>query len=152
VEDYIRNFLLRQGMTSTLQSFQNEWFRKIKAGEVTRQQPKFFLPVLTFAQASRPSGDVMPDLYRQLDELQAEVTRMATQLSSQGKQTMSALSVPESGVVHDQAMPYRSSQSKVDKLQKERDYHRMCHRRILQEKGKLVTEITRLADCCWIHV
>jgi len=33
-----------------------------------------------------------------------------------------------------------------DKLRKERDHHRMHHRRVVQEKDKLITDLRRLKN------
>ncbi|EDQ88273.1 uncharacterized protein MONBRDRAFT_26509 [Monosiga brevicollis MX1] len=109
-EDYVRNFLLRHGLTTTLATFQQEWYTKVLQGELPER-----------------TDEPAPDLYRELDHLRQQVQNFQQQSVHQtNKQT--------------------SSQNKVEKLQKERDYHRLNHRRILQEKTKFVNEIKSLKD------
>ena len=56
---------------------------------------------------------------------------------------------PPRGVVLTQC-PFSPSKRKAKdtyvKLRKERDYHRMHHKRIVQEKNKLITDIKRLKN------
>lgn len=38
---------------------------------------------------------------------------------------------------------FRTTKDSYVKLRKERDYHRMHHKRVVQEKNKLITDIKR---------
>ena len=40
-------------------------------------------------------------------------------------------------------LTFRQAKEKYVRLQKERDYHRMHHRRVVQEKDKLIADIKR---------
>lgn len=42
-------------------------------------------------------------------------------------------------------LPCRDAKEKYVRLRKERDYHRMHHRKVLQEKDKLMSDIKRYA-------
>ena len=42
----------------------------------------------------------------------------------------------------------RQAKDRFLRLKKERDYHRMHHRRVIQEKGKLMRDIQQLKDHC----
>ena len=41
---------------------------------------------------------------------------------------------------------YRKAKDLYVKLRKERDYHRMHHKRVVQEKNKLITDIKRYTE------
>lgn len=71
-----------------------------------------------------PSGEEMPNVYRENVQLQDRVAQL--------------LDVVETfrGEAH-------AAHAKVEQLRKERDYHRMHHRRILQDKAGLVSELKR---------
>ena len=71
-----------------------------------------------------PSGQDMPDVYRENVQLQDRVAQLL-----EGVETLKR----ESAQVH----------AEMEKLRKERDYHRMHHRRILQDKAGLVGELKR---------
>ncbi|KAK2140802.1 hypothetical protein LSH36_1240g00010 [Paralvinella palmiformis] len=108
VDDFVRNFLVRMGMSKTLDCFQTEWYELQQTGELREEDIS-----------------IVPDIYirnQQLDQqikhLHREVTRFRD----------AAIKAKETYV----------------KMRKERDFHRMHHKRVVQEKNKLITDIKRL--------
>lgn len=66
------------------------------------------------------------------------------------------LSAVRHELAHAQEIAARAS-STWDKFRKERDFHRMHHKRVAQEKNRLITDIKRLKvsgrpllDCSWL--
>jgi sperm-associated antigen 16 protein len=108
VDDFIRNFLVRNGFEKTLEQFQTEWYEAIESGRIDAQK-----------LAS------VPDVYFRNQQLEQEIVSMQEDLSK-AKDTA------------------RNAKSTWDKFRKERDFHRMHHRRVLQEKEKLAIDIRRL--------
>eukprot|EP00744_Colponema_vietnamica_P002135 GILI01003430.1.p1 GENE.GILI01003430.1~~GILI01003430.1.p1 ORF type:complete len:584 (+),score=152.36 GILI01003430.1:45-1796(+) len=108
VDDFIRNFLVKNEMHRTLDSFQSEYYELQAKGKIRE-------------------GDVgaVPDVYLQNDTLQSQLSGIREQLSA-------AQEVAE------------KAKSTWDKFRKERDFHRMHHRRVVQEKNKLITDLKRL--------
>jgi len=108
VEDYIRNFLLRNGMTTTLAGFQAEWYQRVQKGQIVEND-----------------GTVIPDCYIRNNALLDEIETHRMEADMQAKIAQKA--EKESG-----------------KLKKERDYHRLAHRRVQEENKELQREIARL--------
>ena len=69
--------------------------------------------------------NVVPDIYARNAELEEEVIRLRDDLQRQ--QAVAA-----------------KAQATWDKFRKERDFHKMHHQRVVQEKNRLVTDIKRL--------
>lgn len=107
-EDYVRNYLLRKGMTKTLHSFQTEWYE------------------MEFKDLhTDPAPEAVPDCYLEVARLEGEIQKLTNDLGatqSKGFNTTAASA----------------------KLKKERDYHRLAHRQIKQEKRQLQNEISQL--------
>ena len=76
---------------------------------------------------SRPPDalEAVPDVYAANSMLEQRVQRLETQL-------MQAQKIAD------------NASGSWDKFRKERDFHRLHHRRVLQEKNRLVTDIRRL--------
>lgn len=115
VDDYVRNFLLRMGMTKTLDCFQVEWNEMLQKG---------------LLDTELVGGGAVPDVYaqnRRLDDAlrrtHAERDRYRTMASSLASETLTG-------------------------LQKARDFHRMQHKRVLQEKNRLVEDMRKLKIQC----
>ncbi|XP_019301633.2 sperm-associated antigen 16 protein isoform X1 [Panthera pardus] len=108
IEDFLCNFLIKMGMTRTLDCFQSEWYELIQKG-------------LT---ELRDLGNV-PDVYTQNMLLENENKNLKKDLKH-----------------------YKQAADKARedllKTQKERDFHRMHHKRIVQEKNKLINDLKRL--------
>ncbi|XP_011903260.1 PREDICTED: sperm-associated antigen 16 protein isoform X2 [Cercocebus atys] len=108
IEDFLCNFLIKMGMTRTLDCFQSEWYELIQKG-VTEL---------------RTVGNV-PDVYTQLMLLENENKNLKKDLKH-----------------------YKQAADKARedllKIQKERDFHRMHHKRIVQEKNKLINDLKGL--------
>jgi len=108
LDDFIRNVLLKMGMTETLDMFQREWYRLSGEGKL-----------------SDVDMGTVPDIYvrnqqlgDQLKNMQVEITKME-EVSTAAKSTW-------------------------DKFRKERDFHKMHHKRVVQEKNKLIVDLKRL--------
>ena len=108
LDDFLRNVLLKLGMTETLDMFQREWYRLSGEGKL-----------------SDVDMGTVPDIYLrnqalgdQLKSMQAELAKME-EVSTAAKSTW-------------------------DKFRKERDFHKMHHKRVVQEKNKLVVDLKRL--------
>jgi len=101
MDDFIRNFLVKNGMMRTLEAFQAEWYDK------------------------KPENEDVPNLYV-------------------GSQTMMGeINLTQKKLMQSENITDAAKQS-WEKFRKERDYHRMNHRRIQQEKEKLLVELKRL--------
>uniref|UniRef100_A0A8C5MLK1 Sperm associated antigen 16 n=1 Tax=Leptobrachium leishanense TaxID=445787 RepID=A0A8C5MLK1_9ANUR len=110
VDDFLRNFLIKMGMTKTLECFQTEWYEMMQKGLL------------------KPEGvGCVPDVYAHNQLLDAEIKSLKKEVEA-----------------------YKSAASKAKesmlKLQKERDFHRMHHKRVAQEKNKLIADIKRLKE------
>ncbi|XP_043851943.1 sperm-associated antigen 16 protein [Dromiciops gliroides] len=108
VEDFLCNFLIKMGMTRTLNCFQNEWYELIQKGS--------FKP---------PDVGFVPDVYTQNMLLDSENKNLKKDLKH-----------------------YKDAADKARedllKAQKERDFHRMHHKRIVQEKNSLISDLKGL--------
>ncbi|XP_074168857.1 sperm-associated antigen 16 protein isoform X2 [Rhinolophus sinicus] len=108
IEDFLCNFLMRMGMTRTLDCFQSEWYEFIQKG-VTEV---------------RDVGNV-PDVYTQNMLLETENKNLKKDLKH-----------------YKQAAD--KAREELLKTQKERDFHRMHHKRTVQEKNKLINDLKGL--------
>uniref|UniRef100_A0A8C3JHN0 Sperm-associated antigen 16 protein n=1 Tax=Calidris pygmaea TaxID=425635 RepID=A0A8C3JHN0_9CHAR len=108
MDDFFCNFLVRLGMSRTLDCFQNEWYEFIERGVFT---PK--------------DAGLVPTAYTCNQQLEAENMRLKKDLEN-----------------------YKLAANKAKeaflKMQKERDFHRMHHKRVIQEKNRLICDIKRL--------
>uniref|UniRef100_H3B6C1 Sperm associated antigen 16 n=2 Tax=Latimeria chalumnae TaxID=7897 RepID=H3B6C1_LATCH len=108
VDDFLRNFLVKMGMTRTLDCFQTEWYELIQKGLLNHEDVAF-----------------VPDVYVHNQLLGNEIKSLRKELDS-----------------------YKQAADKAHgtlvKLQKERDFHRMHHKRVVQEKNRLINDIKRL--------
>ncbi|CAM9198454.1 unnamed protein product [Discosporangium mesarthrocarpum] len=108
VDDFIRNFLIKVGMTRTLDSFNTEWYELQAKGRLSEEYTT-----------------KVPDIYLRNQELDEQVIGLRQELLKM------------------QEIAGRA-QSTWDKFRKERDFHRMHHQRVVQEKAKLVGDLKRL--------
>ncbi|XP_021119127.1 sperm-associated antigen 16 protein isoform X2 [Heterocephalus glaber] len=108
IEDFLCNFLIKMGMTRTLDCFQFEWYELIQKG-VTELRP---------AQS-------VPDVYTQIMLLENENKNLKKDLKH-FKQAAD------------------KAREDLQKTQKERDFHRMHHKRVVQEKNKLINDLKEL--------
>ncbi|XP_074450235.1 sperm-associated antigen 16 protein [Larus michahellis] len=108
MDDFFCNFLVRLGMSRTLDCFQTEWYEFIQRGVFT---PK--------------DTGLVPTVYTCNQQLEAENMRLRKDLEN-----------------------YKLAANKAKeaflKMQKERDFHRMHHKRVVQEKNRLLCDIKRL--------
>ncbi|CAD8213124.1 unnamed protein product [Paramecium octaurelia] len=108
VDDFIRNFLIKNQMNRSLEVFQQEWYELSQKGKL----------------ATDGMGQVT-DVYIQNEKLKEELKYVRGELDK-------AKIVAE------------NAKSTYDKLRKERDFHKMHHHRVQQEKRKLNHDIDKL--------
>ncbi|XP_071667381.1 sperm-associated antigen 16 protein [Patagioenas fasciata] len=108
MDDFFCNFLVRMGMSRTLDCFQTEWYELIQRGVFTAKDI-----------------ELVPTVYTRNQQLEAENMLLKKDLES-----------------------YKLAANKAKeaylKMQKERDFHRMHHKRVSQEKERLISDIKRL--------
>lgn len=110
LDDFIRNVLLKMGMTETLDMFQREWYRLTGEGKL-----------------SEVDTGTVPDIYLRNQQLGDELRNMQAEMNRQQE-------------VADKA------KSTWDRFRKERDFHKMHHKRVVQEKNKLIVDLKRLKN------
>jgi WD40 repeat protein len=110
VDDFIRNFLIKAGMKTTLDTFNTEWYELQSKGKLPNE-----LSV------------IVPDLYLRNEDLDQQARQLREQVEKAAE------------VAH-------RAQATWDKFRRERDFHRMHHKRVVQEKEKLITDIRRLRN------
>ncbi|XP_072020813.1 sperm-associated antigen 16 protein-like [Amphiura filiformis] len=108
VDDFVRNFLVKMGMTRSLDCFQTEWYELQQRGLLNEEDVK-----------------TVPDIYTRNQQLDSQVKQLRSEV---GKFKNAANKAKDTYV----------------KLRKERDFHRMHHKRVVQEKNKLIEDIKRL--------
>ncbi|XP_066045409.1 sperm-associated antigen 16 protein-like [Chamaea fasciata] len=108
VDDYFCNFLVRLGMSRTLDCFQTEWYELIERG------------VLAAGDAG-----LVPDVYTHNQQLETEILSLKKELE-------------------DCKRSVTKTEEALLKMQKERDFHRMHHKRVVQEKNRLISDMKRL--------
>ncbi|KAM9629435.1 sperm-associated antigen 16 protein isoform 3-T3 [Morphnus guianensis] len=108
MDDFFCNFLVRLGMSRTLDCFQTEWYELVQRGMFT----------------AKDIG-LVPTVYTRNQQLEADNMRLRKDLEN-----------------------YKLAANKAKeaflKMQKECDFHRMHHKRVVQEKNKLICDIKRL--------
>ncbi|XP_056205033.1 sperm-associated antigen 16 protein [Falco biarmicus] len=108
IDDFFCNFLVRFGMSRTLDCFQTEWYELVQRGVFT----------------AKDTG-LVPTVYTRNQQLEAENMCLKKDLEN-----------------------YKVAANKAKeaflKMQRERDFHRMHHKRVVQEKNRLVCDIKRL--------
>lgn len=107
IDDFLRNFFVKMGLSRTCEAFEAEWY-ELKA-------------------TGRLDNSKVPDVYMRNAELEDEVAGLRHELADA------------------KTIASRASAT-WDKFRKERDFHRMHHKRVAQEKNKLLTDIKRLKD------
>ncbi|XP_025904263.1 sperm-associated antigen 16 protein [Nothoprocta perdicaria] len=108
VDDFLCNFLVRLGMSRTLDCFQSEWYELIQRGVLT----------------AKDTG-LVPSVYTRNQQLETENTHLKKDLENY-------------------KLAANKAKEALLKMQKERDFHRMHHKRVVQEKNKLICDIKRL--------
>ncbi|XP_030066285.1 LOW QUALITY PROTEIN: sperm-associated antigen 16 protein [Microcaecilia unicolor] len=108
IDDFLRNFLIKMGMTQTLECFQTEWYEMVQKGLFPSEEVEF-----------------VPDVYTHNQFMDVEIKSLKKELEQ-----------------------YKEVASKAGhailKLQKERDFHRLHHKRVAQDKNRLINDIKRL--------
>ncbi|KAK7198554.1 paralyzed flagella protein 20 [Novymonas esmeraldas] len=108
MDDFVRNFLHRHGMTHTLQTFENEWYRKgAGGGGGGAGSPNV-----------SPANPMVPDNYRETMALQNRVEMLERELRQHAELTT--------------RVTQQWTQAKKD-----REYHRTNHQRVVQENARL---------------
>ncbi|KAK5612087.1 hypothetical protein CRENBAI_000755 [Crenichthys baileyi] len=105
VDDFLRNFLRRLGLTRTLSNFEVEWYSS------TQTSSSFFIPdALTHQQILQKELDTV---HRDTKLLQKEVLEAAQSLV---------------------------------RMQRERDFHRMQHHRVSEQKNSIIKDYKQLQE------
>lgn len=110
VDDFIRNFLIKAGMSRSLDVFNAEWYELQSKGKLAAEL-----------------SSAVPDIYLRNEELDQQVVVMREQMEKMREVAAKA-------------------QSTWDMFRKERDFHRMHHKRVVHEKNKLVDDLKRLRN------
>ncbi|XP_075009837.1 sperm-associated antigen 16 protein [Calonectris borealis] len=108
MDDFFCNFLVRLGMSRTLDCFQTEWYELVQRGVFT----------------AKDIG-LVPTVYTRNQQLEAENMRLRKD-------------------VENCKLAANKAKEAFLNMQKERDFHRMHHKRVVQEKNKLICDIKRL--------
>ena len=108
MDDFVRNFLVRMGLTATLEKFETEWYELEATGRLNKEDM-----------------GVVPDVYNYNQELNEQCNALRAEVNAQKAVVAKATATWE-------------------KFRKERDLHRMHHKRIGQEKNKLLGDIKKL--------
>ncbi|XP_041372163.1 sperm-associated antigen 16 protein-like isoform X2 [Gigantopelta aegis] len=108
IDDFVRNFLVRMGMTRSLDCFQTEWYELQQKGLLHEEDV-----------------GIVPEVYTRNQDLDMEVKFLKKEVE---KFRSAALKAKETLV----------------KIRKDRDYHRMHHKRVVQEKSRLIEDFKRL--------
>ncbi|KAF4656135.1 hypothetical protein FOL47_009124 [Perkinsus chesapeaki] len=109
VDDFIRNFFIKNGLKRSLDAFQNEWYSLQLSGKLN----------------ATAMEEAVPDLYMRNQQL-LDIIR-AQEVEMKKLRTVA-----------------ENAKSFFDKLRQQRDFHRMHHRRVVQEKEKLISDFKRL--------
>nr|XP_061837039.1 sperm-associated antigen 16 protein-like [Nerophis lumbriciformis] len=115
VDDFLRNFLRRLGMSRTLDSFEAEWYgfaHKVLTG-----------PLITAPAA--PGVLVLPDAATHQRRLRSELDKVLGETNALKEEVLSA-------------------GDKLVRVQRDRDLHLLHHRRFVDDKKRLLEDIKRL--------
>ena len=107
MDDFVRNFMVRMGLTGTLEKFETEWYEMEATGKLNKEDM-----------------GAVPDVYNYNQELNDQCVALRREVNAQ------------------KAVVEKAS-STWEKFRKERDVHRMHHKRIGQEKNKLLGDIKK---------
>ena len=116
VDDFIRNFLIKVGMSRTLDNFNSEWYDLQQKGKLAE--------VYT---------DTVPDIYVRNQDLDERVVALQQQLDKMRIITEKA-------------------QGTWDKFRKERDFHRMHHRRVRSRRPRIARIPPKIGKETTIHL
>ena len=116
VDDFIRNFLIKVGMSRTLDNFNSEWYDLQQKGKLAE--------VYT---------DTVPDIYVRNQDLDERVVALQQQLDKMRIITEKA-------------------QGTWDKFRKERDFHRMHHRRVRSRRPRIAQIPPKIGKKTTIHL
>lgn len=106
-------------MTKTFESFQQEWFENVAKG----------MQATTSSQTVVVTAAPALDMYKRNQALSDELDALHKETDDCRETTARAIAAQE-------------------KMRKERDFHRLQHRRVLQEKTELMQELKRLHQQC----
>ncbi|EFJ47004.1 hypothetical protein VOLCADRAFT_109152 [Volvox carteri f. nagariensis] len=108
IDDFLRNFFIKMGLSRTCECFEAEWYELKATGRLD-------------------TATTVPDVYLRNAELEDEVASLRRELAEA------------------KSIAARASAT-WDTFRKERDFHRMHHKRVAQEKNKLLTDLRRLKE------
>lgn len=115
VEDFIRNYLVRMGFSKAFEAFETEWYDRAGPGAFNEHS----------TTRKHSEQHQVPDAYAQNQRLAERVAELENEI-----------------------MGLKDSATKTadvwQKYRRERDFHRMHHKRIGQEKARLVNDLKKL--------
>ncbi|KAL0222628.1 hypothetical protein RCL1_002482 [Eukaryota sp. TZLM3-RCL] len=115
--DFFRNFLIRHNLSQTYETFEHEWSLISTISNPAR-----------FAE----SENVNLDLLEPPTDIYIENQQLVARVQSLERQVTEMTNIAE------------TAKSSFEKFKKERDFHKLHHRRVVQEKEKLLTDLKRL--------
>jgi hypothetical protein len=97
-----------------------------------------------YEYAHDSTSDPVVDAYAQIQDLTEQVSRLNEELKA--KTEFAEYDSIRCRIVHSYLFfkPTRKASGLFEKLRKERDFHKMHHRRVVEEKNKLIRDLKRL--------
>ena len=138
VEDFIRNFLSRHRMAKTLHCFQTEWYTMDQKGLVPAESE-------IIDDAYTRNSQVSYFLFMAHMRAHILISASRPNWSFEGRACCAQENRRVCRASHSPLISNPPSEAKAEKskLTKARDYHCLHHRRIAQEKNKLIVEVKR---------
>lgn len=153
IDDFFRNYLADSGMKRSLEAFQSEWYELVQTGKlketelqiVQQKVDDFFRNFLSKYGMRRSLESFQIESY----ELQQSGSAPPASATAQVLMLRQDLGLSEEVMLLRQEIDKaRQVASKAkehwDTFRKERDFHRMHHRRVVQEKNRLIIDLKRL--------
>jgi WD40 repeat protein len=150
IDDFFRNYLTKNEMRRSLESFQSEWYELQSGGkfkdtelQIVQQKVGDFLRNFLTKYGMRRSLETFQTESYELEQTgmlqdSGEVLLLRQDLGLSEEVTLLRQEIDKARQV---AMTAKAS---WDKFRKERDFHRMHHRRVVQEKNRLIIDLKRL--------
>eukprot|EP00929_Paragymnodinium_shiwhaense_P112171 TRINITY_DN8042_c0_g1_i3.p1 TRINITY_DN8042_c0_g1~~TRINITY_DN8042_c0_g1_i3.p1 ORF type:complete len:661 (+),score=201.83 TRINITY_DN8042_c0_g1_i3:95-1984(+) len=151
IDDYFRNYLTKNGMRRSLENFQSEWYEMQQQGRirdndlqiVQQNSDDFFRNFLTRYGMKNSLEAFQMESYElqqraAVPEASVEVLLLRQDLGLSEEVQLLRQEIDKARQVAAKA------KHSWDKFRKERDFHRMHHRRVVQEKNRLIIDLKRL--------
>eukprot|EP00929_Paragymnodinium_shiwhaense_P120045 TRINITY_DN91953_c0_g1_i1.p1 TRINITY_DN91953_c0_g1~~TRINITY_DN91953_c0_g1_i1.p1 ORF type:complete len:672 (-),score=210.70 TRINITY_DN91953_c0_g1_i1:91-1998(-) len=151
VDDFFRNYLTKNGMRRSLEAFQSEWYTMQQQGGglrdselhiVQQKVDDFFRNFLTKYGMRNSLENFQAESYEQMQSGTVtpglDVLLLRSDLGLSEEVNLLRQEIDKSRAVAAKA------KMSWDRFRKERDFHRMHHRRVVQEKNRLIVDLKRL--------